>query len=181
LTGAATVVSVNGDENRHNALAVPAGPNVNKDNTLDLGNEYASCPDRTHINIVASGGHDPILGGASEQASLLTLLPCRLDIEAGLATSSSGTFNVYNEFEESLSGSFSYSCVGNIDLTSLAQARAASAGGQLTTPFGYLSLRTTPPALGILTTTHTAGGVATASRNLHVTGTAANTQIRIVE
>lgn len=183
LTGAATIVSSGGDENRYSALAVPATPNVNKDNYLDLGTEYSACPEYNHINLVGSGGEDPILGGGSSQSSLLTLVPCRIDIESGLSTSGNATFNIYNEFEQSLSGSLNYSCVGNIDLTSIAQFRAVSAGGNLTTPFGYVALRTNPPALGIITTTHAdgSGNVATASRNLHTSGTGSNTQIRIVE
>lgn len=183
LTGSATIVDSTGDESRYNAIAVPANGAVGKDNDLDLGTEYAACPAQTQVNLAAVGGVDPILGGSSSQVSILTLVPCRLDIEGGLATSGVATFNAYNEFEQSLSGSISYSCLANIDLSTLAQVRATSAGGQLSTPFGYMALNANPPAVGVLTTVHTsgAGDVSTASRNLHAAGTGSNTRIRIVE
>ncbi len=183
LTGAATIVDVTGDESRYNAIAIPANGAVGKDIVLDLGTEYAACPAVTEINLAAVGGQDPVLGAGSTQGAILTLVPCQFNIESGIATNGSATFNAFNEFEQLLSGSLNYSCIGNIDLSTVSAVKASSAGGQLNTPFGYLALTANPPAVGVLTTVHTsgAGDVATASRNLHGSGIGASTQIRIVE
>lgn len=182
LTGAATIVDLTGDENRYNAIAVPA-VSVAKDTVLDLGTEYVACPAETQVNLAAVGGPDPVLGAGSSQGAILTLIPCELNIDSGIATQGTATFNSFNEFEQLLSGSLSYSCIGNIDLSTVSAVRALSAGGQLSTPFGYLALNANPPAVGVLTTVHTsgAGDVATASRNLHGTGTGSSTQIRIIQ
>jgi len=182
LTGSATIVDTTGDENRYNAIAIPASGTVGKDDALDLGTEYAACPATTQVNLAAVGGTDPVLGAGSSQGSILTLVPCRFDIEGGIATQGSATFEVFNEFEQSLSGSLGYSCLANVDLSTFAQARATSAGGQLTTPFGYLALNANPPVVGVITTVHTSAGgdVATASRNVHGAGTGSDTRIRII-
>lgn len=183
LTGAATVTDGSGDQNRYNAIAVPATPDLNKDNTLVLGTEYAACSADVGVNLAAVNGEDPALGAGSTQGAVLTLLPCRFDIENGIATNGIATYNIYNQFEQPLSGSLSYSCVGNFDLSTIPQATATSAGGQLSTDFGYMALRANPPVVGLLTTVHTDsnGNVATASRNLHGMGTGSTTQIRIVD
>jgi len=67
--------------------------------SLSLDNsEYNACPRQLLVNHYGGGAEDPATGATV--TSELTLVPCSESLETGPPTSTSVTFNEYNEFEQ---------------------------------------------------------------------------------
>jgi len=189
LKGEATLFSF-ADESKYNAIAVAAGANVSKDNVLDLNNtEYNACPAMTRFSFNSDGAPDPVIEDIGNPGSrvdtVLSLLPCKLDLQNGIPTPVTVNFDVYSEFEEHLTGGTTFSCWTSFDIGTLAQLRSSAdpsnPNGALTTPYATVKLTSTPPVVGIAESFYTdgRGNTAAAAVNLYTEGAGVSTQIRL--
>lgn len=121
LTGDATLLSPSGDASRYAAIAIQAGPLAGENgSTLELDNEhYNSCPRTLVLNHFAAGAPDPVAGPPDDYGNCaggcpiqteLTLVPCGRDFENQVPGRATVTMEIYNEFEERLSGSLAVDC-----------------------------------------------------------------------
>jgi hypothetical protein len=80
LKGEATIQGPGVNESRYNALAVPGGAQISKDNTLDLnGTEYAACAAASRLNFIPDGALDPVIEslGNSGTCTIPAGAPCQ--------------------------------------------------------------------------------------------------------
>jgi hypothetical protein len=152
--GSVTAVAGASNVSKYNAIGIPAcvsstsgicGPSGGQNdgnNVLRLdGNEYAKCPGGVYLNFTAENASDPAIDGAGNIPSVvstnLALVPCGMDFENLIPTSTALTVNLRNEFENftsvepipmscwfsdtlggrSFGGAFSPLIVGNLDTT----------------------------------------------------------------
>jgi hypothetical protein len=127
LKGEATLITVDGDASKYNAVGILGEPLTNDGNTTlclggepsDLcpsGAEYSACPDAVIVNHFAERADNPLLGPTSEVRSELTLVPCEQDFELQRPVSVVVQFAVTNEFEQTFSGSTTVQCWGSFFL-----------------------------------------------------------------
>jgi hypothetical protein len=134
LKGEATIVSVDGDASKYNAIGV-MGLNTNfnvnnSDDTLCLGGgvtpscptgaEYNACPDTVIVNHFAAGASDPVIdefaAAGSSVKTEVTVVPCTEDFENQIPGQAVVQFLIINEFEELFSTSTTLTCWANWDL-----------------------------------------------------------------
>ncbi len=120
LKGEAVLVTRAGDVAKYNALAVTANPDLASDgdpNELLLNNtefndgEYNSCPNTQMVDHFADGA--PTCDGDPSTCPIrpyITVVPCAQDFENLIPEEVTLQFEVINEFENVLSGSFSVDC-----------------------------------------------------------------------
>jgi len=193
LIGTATVGQISGAGgganvvSKYNATAIPAcngptgpcgptGATSDFDNVLELNNvEYAACPGGVYLNFESEGGADPALAGAGNVASTvstnLSLVPCGIDFENIIPTSTTLFAFIRDEFETVSSvDQFAVDCYLSDPLS------APEFGGQVTLPTTYGSAIIRPlagtglvPAIGVANVLRTAddGTQDTAATNLH--------------
>ncbi|MBI3786531.1 MAG: hypothetical protein HY270_24340 [Deltaproteobacteria bacterium] len=119
LTGEATIINIATESTtKYRAVGIPGLPGNNGDSTLLLNEvEYTTCPRVLLFNHFFDDAPDPVLGG--KITSSLTFVPCSTDIEHTLPGSANLLFDVYNEFEQRLSGSMQITCFSDVDLSSI--------------------------------------------------------------
>jgi len=128
LKGEAILRYANGDVSKYNAIALRGNPDAAANANpyqLDLnwtaanpGGQYSVCPDTLVLAHAADGA--PEVQGTTTHTEL-TLAPCFEDFENQLPGITTVGFNVWNEFENRFSGSFTVDCWLNKDLTALPQ------------------------------------------------------------
>lgn len=193
LIGVATVGGVVGPTpgagnamSKYNAVAIPGclsdngpcgdtGQPNDGDNVLELNNvEYAACPGGLYLNFQREGGTDPILEGADNGPSTvstnLSLVPCGIDYENLVPTTTTLSAEVRDEFETRTS-------VNPINIDCYFESPLGDIGAVFTglqTDFGNAILRPQvgsnfPPVVGVANVLRTAGdGTSdTAATNLH--------------
>lgn len=103
--GDAPAVDIEG----YNAIGIEAivGAN-NRDNTLELGQEYNGCPNYLFLDHFFDGAEEPALGDTVYTA--LTLVPCSEDFNTQLPLKTTVQYLVYNEFEQRFSTSAPITC-----------------------------------------------------------------------
>lgn len=79
------------------------------DNTV-----YNACPRQLLVNHYGGGAEDPATGATV--TSELTLVPCSEALETGAPTTTSVTFNAYNEYEQPISKIVPFTCWLNITI-----------------------------------------------------------------
>ncbi|HVM95639.1 MAG TPA: hypothetical protein VMT89_04590 [Candidatus Acidoferrales bacterium] len=119
LTGEATIINtVTGSTTKYRAVGIRGLPGNNGDNTLLLNEvEYTRCPRVLLLNHFFDDAPDPVMSG--QITSSLTFVPCSTDIEHGVPGTANLIFDVYNEFEQRLSGSMQVTCFTDVDLSSI--------------------------------------------------------------
>ena len=121
LKGEATIVTADGDASKYNAVGILGEPLTNDGNTtLCLGGdvsercpsgaEYQPCGDALILNHFAEQADDPLLGPTSQVRTEVTIVPCAEDLEQQKPTRVVVQFEVFNEFEQSFSGSTTVEC-----------------------------------------------------------------------
>jgi len=121
LKGEATIVTVDGDASKYNAVGILGEPLTNDGNTtLCLGGdvsetcpsgaEYQPCADVLILDHFAEGADNPLLGPTSEVRTEVTLVPCAQDLELQRPSRVTVQLLVYNEFEQRFSGSIPVEC-----------------------------------------------------------------------
>jgi hypothetical protein len=116
------------------------------------GNDYEQCPDRLHFNVLASQS-----GSDSE----LILVPCTENAIYG-GTSTPIGLDVFNEFENSLSGSAALNCTVRRRFSTLSLLRKSTLG----TDTGHLIVRgVSVPVIGLVIDRFTGLGVPSVSAN----------------
>ena len=127
LKGVATIKSLvtsddstQGDIATYNGIGIRGNPDVVPSNPLVLdGDTYDACPSKVYVNFIASGAADPLVDGASDVSTELTLVPCQEDFELQQPESVTIQFLVYNEFEQVFSNSTTVQCYLNLPLTDI--------------------------------------------------------------
>jgi hypothetical protein len=72
----------------------------NGDNVLELNDvEYAACPGGLYVNFESEGGEDIALGAGSEVSTNLALVPCGMDLENVIPSSTLLTAEIRDEME----------------------------------------------------------------------------------
>jgi hypothetical protein len=128
LKGEATIVTVDGDASKYNAVGILGEPLTNDGNTtLCLGGdvsescpsgaEYQACADVLILNHFAERADNPLIGPTSQVRTELTLVPCAQDLELQRPSRVVVQFEVYNEFENVFSGSTTVDCWKNFLLS----------------------------------------------------------------
>lgn len=125
LKGEATLRTRNGDVGEYNAIAFRGGdtvPSADNGSTLSLSatGDLSRCPSTVILNHFEDGVVDPVLdefrvGGAV--TTELTLVPCSEDLENQIPGSVTVQVRVFDEFEQSQSGSFPVQCWVSDQLT----------------------------------------------------------------
>ncbi|HVN87756.1 MAG TPA: hypothetical protein VMW17_23205 [Candidatus Binatia bacterium] len=106
------------DITKENAIGVPAIPNTNDgNNVLQLGTEYASCPQTLIVNHFFDGAFDPVTNLTVLNA--IALMPCSQDFLLQQAAGVVAQFLVFNEFEQRFSTSTSVCCYGVLPLATI--------------------------------------------------------------
>ncbi|HEX7406212.1 MAG TPA: hypothetical protein VF515_01040 [Candidatus Binatia bacterium] len=137
LKGEATIVTVDGDASKYNAVGIMglnsnSGSN-NGDTTLCLGGgtsescptgaEYNACPQALLLDHFAGGASNPAIDElASVKSSVtteLTLVPCTEDFENQIPGRVVVQFLITNEFEELFSTSTTVTCWSNFTLSAV--------------------------------------------------------------
>lgn len=193
LIGVATVGGIVGPSptagnaiSKYNAVAIPGcngangpcgpgGGDNDGDNLLELNNvEYAACPGGLYLNFQREGGTDPVLEGADNGPSTvstnISLVPCGMDFENLVPTTTTLTAEVRDEFEARTS-------VNPINVDCYFEAPLGDIGtvfSGLQTDFGNAILRPQvgsgfPSVFGVANVLRTAGDGSseTAATNLH--------------
>jgi hypothetical protein len=125
--------------------------------------------------------------GFSSVVTNLTVLPCNLDLQNGIATLFSLQFAVLDEFETSFSGSVeNLSCWASFSIGDVPAMRSSLLpGGALVTQYATASISASVggPVVGVAEVFHSdsIGNTASAAENLHMVGTGANATIRIAD
>jgi hypothetical protein len=199
------------DQSKYDALAVQGLKPNNNDDILNLdGTEYNNCPATTIVDFQPFGATDPIIEalgnggicsdnaapcnnssqcnsgatcdtGQSTVASVLSLVPCNLDLENGIATKVTLQVKAWDEYEVYRSTALSFSCVGNIDLTKIPQLLSSN----FLPDAQFVTMQLTPsvggPVLGVLESTYadSVGNAAGTAANLQVEGAGAAAQITV--
>jgi hypothetical protein len=138
LKGEATIVTLDGDASKYNAIGVIGLNTELNSNNTDLalclgggvteqcpgGAEYNACPQTVIVNHFAENATDPAIetlgNGPSLVNSELTLVPCSQDFENQVPKSVTIQFKLTNEFEEMFSASTTITCWGNFRLSRVA-------------------------------------------------------------
>jgi hypothetical protein len=211
LKGEATIVSATSlDQSKYNGITVRGITPPGKTDTLNLdGAVYNNCPATTVVDFQPAGATDPIIEalgngglcsdngapcnnssqcagtcdtGQSSFGNVLSLVPCNLDMENGIATRVTLQLVAWDEYEQHVSTSFSFSCVGNIDLGTIPQLLSSHFPGS---PAQFVTVQLTPsvggPVVGVLESTRgdTSGNTAGTAANLHIQGTGAAAKITV--
>ena len=119
--------------------------------------------------------------GLSRVATALSLVPCSLDLDSGIPTTVTVNVVAFDEFERRASAGFTFSCVGNIDLSTVLDSLSF---GATPASFAQVQLTAAPgssPFVGVAEATHvdSIGNAAAAATNLHVLGTGPDSLIRL--
>jgi hypothetical protein len=134
LKGEATIVTLDGDASKYNAVGIMGlvGSN-NQDTTLCLGGgvtescktgaEYNACPQALILNHFAGGASNPAIDELANVTSSvtteLTLVPCTEDFENLIPGQVVVQFLITNEFEELFSTSTTVTCWSNFILSAV--------------------------------------------------------------
>lgn len=168
---AVAIPGCNGD----NGPCGPDGEPNSGDNILELNNEeYAACPGGLYLNFQREGGPDPVLDGSDNGPSTvstnISLVPCGIDFENLVPTTTTLTAEVRDEFEARTSvNPINVDCYFE---SSLGDISPTFTGIQ--SEFGTAIIRpqvgsSFPPVLGVANVLRTAGDGSseTAATNLH--------------
>lgn len=192
LKGEATIVSIDGDSSKYNAVTVLGGDLNNGDNTLCLGGErsercpsgaeYNACPERLIVNHFAAGADSPLLGPTSQVATELTLTPCQENFETQEPTQVVVQFRIANEFEQFFSASTTVDCWGNFFLDDVNPVFGViPLGTRLAQTRVQPSTASQSGVVGVVEEYHTVDGVtARAALNLHQEGERSSTDFIVI-
>jgi hypothetical protein len=117
--GPRSLPTTEGDVSKYNALGIVGNPAATASNPLllDGGTTYAACPRKQMLNFFTTGSADPVVPAGTQNFTELTLVTCSEDFENQLWPFVTVQFLVFNSYEQRFSGSTSFQCFLNTELT----------------------------------------------------------------
>jgi len=160
IQGRAIVIGSDGQTIGFGAVGFQRLSDGDYTNVADLdGQTYAECPAQLDFAFLAT---QP--GSASE----IVLAPCTEDLENQIPMSTIVQLRVFNEFEESLSGSYRVTCLSRQLLSTASPIFKLS---QLGSPTGHLSVQAAGiPVIGLLIDRFTDGALSTSANEPFLQG-----------
>lgn len=192
LKGEATIVTIDGDTSKYNAVGVIGLDANNGDNTLCLGGditescisgaEYNACPEALIVNHFADRADNPILGPTSTVRTELTLVPCTENFETQVPSRLVVQFLITNEFELSFSASTTVDCWGNFFLDEINPVFGVTAlGSRMVQTRARPATSAQSAVVGVIEEYHTVDdSTARAALNLHQEGQRAVSDIIVL-
>jgi hypothetical protein len=133
LTGEATIKDLStGDVAKYSAVGLEGFENNDGDADLELGEEYAACPQMWFLDHTTDGSELPSVGAGSDVRTDLTIVPCQQDLRNVIPAQVTVQLSTTNEFEQIFSSSTSVDCWGDFPLSDVSIVLDSAILGTLT-------------------------------------------------